>query len=257
MATHSETESFMASCHEPSAFKSLCAHSSTLTTPFDVSPYSSAFHLPIHPALLSNSHLLHLNTYNPTTYDPTERIFEQNNNIGEKAESCSSRDSSHDSSSPTSTGGSSSRDNVIVRNESKRKKDQVKDEAYWERRRKNNDAAKRSRDQRRVKEDEMACRAANLEHENMLLRVELDQLRAETDKLRTLILTTPSTSITIPIPLHPVVPTASLLTTQPAPQSSVITTSQIFAPLPLKIPTTPPPSSLLRSTVLVSNTTKS
>lgn len=245
----------MASCHEPSAFKSLCAHPSTLTTPFDVSPYSSAFHLPIHPALLSNSHLLHLNTYNPTTYDPTERIFEQNNNIGEKAESCSSRDSSHDSSSPTSTGGSSSRDNVIVRNESKRKKDQVKDEAYWERRRKNNDAAKRSRDQRRVKEDEMACRAANLEHENMLLRVELDQLRAETDKLRTLILTTPSTSITIPIPLHPVVPSASLLTTQTAPQSSVITTSQIFAPLPLKIPTTPPPS-LLRSTVLVSNTTK-
>uniref|UniRef100_A0A1I7V4L2 BZIP domain-containing protein n=1 Tax=Caenorhabditis tropicalis TaxID=1561998 RepID=A0A1I7V4L2_9PELO len=236
----------MASCHEPSAFKSLCAHPSTLTTPFDVSPYSSAFHLPIHPALLSNSHLLHLNTYNPTTYDPTERLFEQNNNNSEKAESCSSRDSSHDSSSPTSTGGSSSRDNVI---------DQVKDEAYWERRRKNNDAAKRSRDQRRVKEDEMACRAANLEHENMLLRVELDQLRAETDKLRTLILTTPSTSITIPIPLHPVAPTASLLATQPASQSSVITTSQIFAPLPLKIPTTPPPS-LLRSTVLVSNTTK-
>lgn len=54
----------MASCHEPSAFKSLCAHPSTLTATFDVSPYSSAFHLPIHPALLSNTHLLHLNTYN-------------------------------------------------------------------------------------------------------------------------------------------------------------------------------------------------
>lgn len=240
----------MASCHEPSAFKSLCAHPTTLTTSFDVSPYSSAFHLPIHPALLSNSHLLHLNTYNPSTYDPTERLFEQNNNNSEKAESCSSRDSSHDSSSPTSTGGSSGRDNVIVRNESKRKKDQVKDEAYWERRRKNNDAAKRSRDQRRVKEDEMACRAANLEHENMLLRVELDQLRAETDKLRSLILTTPSTSITIPIPL-PITASTSLLTAQPAPQSSVITSSQIFAPLPLKIPTSPPPS-LLRSSVLVS-----
>ncbi|CCD69356.1 BZIP domain-containing protein [Caenorhabditis elegans] len=240
----------MASCHEPSAFKSLCAHPSTLTATFDVSPYSSAFHLPIHPALLSNTHLLHLNTYNPTTYESTERLFEQNNNNSEKAESCSSRDSSHDSSSPTSTGGSS-RDNVIVRNELKRKKDQVKDVAYWERRRKNNDAAKRSRDQRRMKEDEMAHRATSLERENMLLRVELDQLRAETDKLRALILTTPTTSISIPIPLQ----SLPLLTAQTAPASSVITTSQMYAPLPLKIPKTPSPS-LLRSTVLVSNSSK-
>uniref|UniRef100_A0A8R1DNS6 BZIP domain-containing protein n=1 Tax=Caenorhabditis japonica TaxID=281687 RepID=A0A8R1DNS6_CAEJA len=251
----------MASCHqhhhEPSAFTSLCAHPSSLVASFDVASYSSAFHLPIHPALLSNSHLLHLNSYNPTTYDSAERLFEQNNN--DKAESCSSRDSSNESSSPTSTGGSSSRDNVIVRNESKRKKGQLKDEAYWERRRKNNDAAKRSRDQRRQKEDEMACRAANLEHENMLLRVQLDQLRAETDKLRALILTTPSTSISIPIPI-PIHATPTLLTAQPPPPppaSSVITTSQIFAPLPLKIPTTPPPPpSLVRSTVLVSNPSK-
>ncbi|CAI2354604.1 unnamed protein product [Caenorhabditis sp. 36 PRJEB53466] len=241
----------MASVQEPSAFKSFGAHQHpSLAASFDVTPYPSTF-LSIHPQLLTNSHLLNLNIYNPTAYDPTDRLFEQNNNNSEKAESCSSRDSSHDSSSPTSTGGSSNRDNVIVRNESKRKKGQVKDEAYWERRRKNNDAAKRSRDQRRQKEDEMACRAANLEHENMLLRVELDQLRAETDKLRTLILTTPSTSISIPIPIHP---TAPLLAAQP-PTSSVITTSQIFAPLPLKIPTTPPPS-LLRRTVLVSNPSK-
>ena len=34
----------------------------------------------------------------------------------------------------------------------------VKDEAYWERRRKNNEAAKRSRDARRAKEDEIALR---------------------------------------------------------------------------------------------------
>lgn len=34
----------------------------------------------------------------------------------------------------------------------------IKDDAYWERRRKNNEAAKRSRDARRVKEDEIALR---------------------------------------------------------------------------------------------------
>lgn len=34
----------------------------------------------------------------------------------------------------------------------------TKDEAYWERRRKNNEAAKRSRDARRAKEDEIALR---------------------------------------------------------------------------------------------------
>ncbi|CAI5453130.1 unnamed protein product [Caenorhabditis angaria] len=228
----------MTSCS--SAFKNVVVGSgggpsSSTATPFDV--YASAFHLPvIHPALLTNSHLLHLNTYQPNSYDTSDRLFEHNNN-SDKAESCSSRDSSiHDSStSPTSTGGSSSRDNVIVRNETKRKKfqDQVKDEAYWERRRKNNDAAKRSRDQRRQKEDEMACRAATLEHENMRLRVELDKLRTETDQLRALILTPSNLS------------TQNLLV--PAPQSSVITTSQLF---PLALSTSPP----IRSTVLVSNT---
>ncbi|XP_076039238.1 uncharacterized protein LOC143024329 [Oratosquilla oratoria] len=59
-----------------------------------------------------------------------------------------------------------------------------KDEAYWERRRKNNEAAKRSRDARRAKEDEIAIRAAFLEQENIKLRVEVASLRSETGKLR-------------------------------------------------------------------------
>ena len=58
------------------------------------------------------------------------------------------------------------------------------DEAYWERRRKNNEAAKRSRDSRRAKEDEIAIRAAFLEQENIRLRVELAALRQQTAKLR-------------------------------------------------------------------------
>ncbi|KAK3854582.1 hypothetical protein Pcinc_038952 [Petrolisthes cinctipes] len=60
----------------------------------------------------------------------------------------------------------------------------VKDDAYWERRRKNNEAAKRSRDARRAKEDEIAIRAAFLEQENLKLRVEVASLKSETAKLR-------------------------------------------------------------------------
>jgi bZIP factor len=65
----------------------------------------------------------------------------------------------------------------------------IKDDAYWERRRKNNEAAKRSRDARRAKEDEIALRAAILEQENMKLRLELSQLKQETAKLRCMVRT--------------------------------------------------------------------
>ncbi|XP_045596275.1 uncharacterized protein [Procambarus clarkii] len=65
--------------------------------------------------------------------------------------------------------------------------DCVKDDAYWERRRKNNEAAKRSRDARRAKEDEIAIRAAFLEQENLKLRVEVASLKTETSKLRCLL----------------------------------------------------------------------
>ncbi|CAF0747406.1 unnamed protein product [Rotaria sp. Silwood1] len=63
----------------------------------------------------------------------------------------------------------------------------IKDDAYWERRRKNNEAAKRSRDARRAKEDEIAIRAAILEQENIKLRLEVSQLKQETAKLRCMI----------------------------------------------------------------------
>uniref|UniRef100_A0A6V7M8F6 BZIP domain-containing protein n=1 Tax=Bracon brevicornis TaxID=1563983 RepID=A0A6V7M8F6_9HYME len=65
-----------------------------------------------------------------------------------------------------------------------------KDAAYWERRRKNNEAAKRSRDARRAKEDEIAIRAAFLEQENIKLKYELAALRTETAKLRCLVYST-------------------------------------------------------------------
>jgi leukemia factor-related protein len=47
--------------------------------------------------------------------------------------------------------------------------DGLKDEKYWARRRKNNMAAKRSRDARRMKENQIALRAGFLEKEVLLL----------------------------------------------------------------------------------------
>lgn len=58
-----------------------------------------------------------------------------------------------------------------------------KDEAYWERRRKNNEAAKRSRDLRRQKEDEIAVKATVLEQENLKLKAQVTILKAELSKL--------------------------------------------------------------------------
>lgn len=62
-----------------------------------------------------------------------------------------------------------------------------KDDAYWERRRKNNEAAKRSRDLRRQKEDEIAVRAAFLEQENLKLRAQVTILKTELSKLHFMI----------------------------------------------------------------------
>lgn len=55
----------------------------------------------------------------------------------------------------------------------------LKDDRYWARRRKNNVAAKRSRDARRLKENQIAIRASFLEKENGALRVEVAELRKE------------------------------------------------------------------------------
>ncbi|XP_011165123.1 transcription factor VBP [Solenopsis invicta] len=57
-----------------------------------------------------------------------------------------------------------------------------KDAAYYERRRKNNEAAKRSRDARRAKEDELAIKAAFLEHENIQLKRDVRALKHELQK---------------------------------------------------------------------------
>jgi hypothetical protein len=59
-----------------------------------------------------------------------------------------------------------------------------KDDKYWNRRIKNNVAAKRSREARRVKENQIALRASFLERENEKLKLELSLSRKQTEEFR-------------------------------------------------------------------------
>jgi len=70
----------------------------------------------------------------------------------------------------------------------KRKKtavpDDMKDDKYWDKRAKNKLATRRSREARRLKENQIALRAAFLEKENKLLKQQLEDAQFETVKLR-------------------------------------------------------------------------
>ncbi|KAM4651957.1 D site-binding protein [Discoglossus pictus] len=65
--------------------------------------------------------------------------------------------------------------------------DAQKDEKYWNRRYKNNEAAKRSRDARRLKENQITVRAAFLEKENAVLRQEVAKIRQELSRYRNIL----------------------------------------------------------------------
>ncbi|XP_036937599.1 TEF transcription factor, PAR bZIP family member a isoform X2 [Acanthopagrus latus] len=65
--------------------------------------------------------------------------------------------------------------------------EEQKDEKYWQRRKKNNVAAKRSRDARRLKENQITVRAAFLERENAALRSEVADLRKESGRFKNLV----------------------------------------------------------------------
>ncbi|XP_030053680.1 D site-binding protein isoform X3 [Microcaecilia unicolor] len=62
-----------------------------------------------------------------------------------------------------------------------------KDDKYWSRRSKNNEAAKRSRDARRLKENQISVRAAFLEKENAVLRQEVAHIRQELLRYRSIL----------------------------------------------------------------------
>jgi len=59
-----------------------------------------------------------------------------------------------------------------------------KDDKYWERRRKNNLAAKKSRDSRRVRENQLRLRVLCLENANRVLREQMDRKEGEMVHLR-------------------------------------------------------------------------
>ncbi|KAG7457752.1 hypothetical protein MATL_G00230530 [Megalops atlanticus] len=65
--------------------------------------------------------------------------------------------------------------------------DEQKDDKYWSRRFKNNEAAKRSRDARRLKENQISVRAAFLERENAALRQEVADMRKELGRCRNIL----------------------------------------------------------------------
>jgi len=62
--------------------------------------------------------------------------------------------------------------------------EESKDDKYWARRKKNNVAAKRSRDARRVKENQIAMRASFLEKQNNKLQLDIEESRRENEELR-------------------------------------------------------------------------
>ncbi|XP_022202872.2 cell death specification protein 2-like [Nilaparvata lugens] len=64
----------------------------------------------------------------------------------------------------------------------------MKDERYFERRKRNNLAAKKSRDARKIREDQIALRATILEQENAVLRAQVFTLKEEAQSLRQLLL---------------------------------------------------------------------
>lgn len=65
--------------------------------------------------------------------------------------------------------------------------EEQKDEKYWERRRKNNIAAKRSRDARRIKENQIVIRAVYLEKESGALKADILELKKENSTLKKII----------------------------------------------------------------------
>lgn len=74
--------------------------------------------------------------------------------------------------------------NKNMRRNSQSQTAQSEDPNYREKRRKNNEAAKRSRDARKAKEDEIAVRCAFLEQENIKLKMQISSVEQENARMR-------------------------------------------------------------------------
>jgi len=65
--------------------------------------------------------------------------------------------------------------------------DNCKDDSYWERRKRNNESAKRSREMKRLKEQQTTMKVIYLEQENLRLKTEVGMLRSELEKFRSIL----------------------------------------------------------------------
>jgi len=74
---------------------------------------------------------------------------------------------------------------IIKKRKKKAVPESQKDERYWEKREKNKEATRRSREAKRLKENQIVLRAAYLEKENKVLKQELDTSNFEKSKLET------------------------------------------------------------------------
>ena len=61
------------------------------------------------------------------------------------------------------------------------------DDKYLERRRKNNLAAKKSRDARKIRENQLKCKVACLENANQVLRNQLERERKQNEDLNVIV----------------------------------------------------------------------
>merc|ERR1712002_568161 len=73
----------------------------------------------------------------------------------------------------------------IIRRKKNAVPEELKDEKYWDKRTKNKMATRRSREARRLKENQIALRAAFLEKENAVMKQELESSQFEKSKLKT------------------------------------------------------------------------
>ena len=98
--------------------------------------------------------------------------------------SATSPDGHDQTSDSTSDSSASSQKHILPKKRSHSVPTEMKDNSYWDKRKKNNESAKRSREARRMKEEQIAMRVVYLEQENLQLRTEVSLLKTEIEKLR-------------------------------------------------------------------------
>jgi hypothetical protein len=108
-------------------------------------------------------------------------------NISELSNSSMVSSSSNNSTLDSNSGTTTSTKRTKKSLDSSFSKNDPKDGKYFERRKRNNVAAKKSRDARKQREDEIAIRASFLEKENSILKAQLQTLKDEAQQLRMLL----------------------------------------------------------------------